>query len=70
MFPNARDATFPGIYGEKSGSRKMAFGNADLYPEADEIPLCRLAKLLFLVINPPIINFSFYLMLETFSFFA
>ena len=30
MFPNARDGKFPGFFREKSGSREMAFGNADL----------------------------------------
>ena len=32
MFPNAWDGKFPRFFREKSGSRKMAFGNADLYP--------------------------------------
>ena len=31
MFPNARDREFPEFFGEISGSREMAFGNADLY---------------------------------------
>ena len=31
MFPNAWDGKFPGFLGEISGSREMAFGNADLY---------------------------------------
>ena len=30
MFPNARDGKFTKIFWEKSGSREMAFGNADL----------------------------------------
>ena len=29
--PNARDGKFPRFFGEKTGSREMAFGNADLY---------------------------------------
>ena len=31
LFPNARDGKFLGFFQEKSFSREMAFGNADLY---------------------------------------
>ena len=36
MFPKARHGKFPGFFWEKSGSREMAFGSANLYSEQNE----------------------------------